>query len=251
MSKRLRAAIERDDAREIRYGVEEALRNEGYASDTPLTEKTLARALERFQRDNGLRESGRIDEGTLAIIQMPLCGTARLAVSGAFDESMAFTNAWPTRSLTFSFLNSSPLGSAVDRATTLAAFLRWSSVTTLTFSEATPGNIRIGWFFGDHGDGLPVLSFDGRGNVFGHGFAPASSVKPGEVHMDAAETWSTGAFVPGNADLLTVVLHEIGHALGLTDVSDIDAVMFRRFPIDRVKHVLNGTDIAGIRALYP
>jgi hypothetical protein len=188
-------------------------------------------------------------DDSLDLSNLPSCGNEQ------FVALESFAVGWPRRDLTFGFVNTCPTVNVTDtRNVTVAAFAQWSSVTTLRFTEvaAAGADIKIGWFNGDHGDGLAFLRFDGKGGEFGHGFGPSSPIRAGEVHMDRAENWTVGALTTGNADLMTVVLHEIGHALGLRDhLPDVSAVMFRRFPLDSVKRALTGSDITAIRALYP
>lgn len=52
----------------------------------------------------------------------------------------------------------------------------------------------------------------------------------GPIELDEAERWSISEVPEGNADLLTVLLHEIGHVLGLADNhSNSQAVMYGYF----------------------
>ena len=59
----------------------------------------------------------------------------------------------------------------------------------------------------NHGDSHP---FDGAGNVLAHTFQPEN----GDIHVDDDETFVTNAGSSG-IRLSWVMLHEIGHALGM------------------------------------
>ena len=54
---------------------------------------------------------------------------------------------------------------------------------TVTEWNSTDADIRIGFYYGDHADGM---SFDGPGNTIAHAFYPEN----GNVHFDASERWS-------------------------------------------------------------
>ncbi|KAF2316181.1 hypothetical protein GH714_041522 [Hevea brasiliensis] len=90
------------------------------------------------------------------------------------------------------------------------AFQTWAAKQHFRFARVqdyTTADIKIGFHRGNHGDGN---SFDGRGGILAHAFAP----QDGRFHYDADETWAVGA-TQGAYDLETVALHEIGHLLGL------------------------------------
>jgi hypothetical protein len=96
---------------------------------------------------------------------------------------------------------------------------------------------------GVHGD---AYAFDGRGRVLAHAFYPAPpnpEPRAGDLHLDLDEAWGIGA----PTDLFTVVLHELGHALGLGHSDQPGAVMY---PYYRAAAGLAADDIEGIRSLY-
>ena len=118
----------------------------------------------------------------------------------------------------------------------------------LTFTRVTTAanaHFTVEWVTGDHGDGSP---FDGSGsggfNIFAHAFYP----EDGRIHFDEADTWAH-SHGSGNADLESVALHEIGHALGLRHSGLSDAVMF--FAINTERRQLHEADIRGIKSRYP
>ncbi len=116
-------------------------------------------------------------------------------------------------------------------------FLRGSSATT-------SGDIRVG-----------ALGFDGSGGTLAHGFYPGTvgggnvvgTSYGGDVHMDNGEAWSDGGGA-GTFDYYTVMLHELGHSLGLMHSSDTTSVMYAYY--SGMRRTLKADDIAGIQDIY-
>jgi hypothetical protein len=125
----------------------------------------------------------------------------------------------------------------------------WASVTRLKFTQVPSGaDIVVSFQSGDHGDGNP---FDGPNGTLAHGFYPTVPPTPiaGDTHFDEAETWSLS--VPpsvGAFDLLTVAIHEFGHALGLDHSKDPGATMFATYA--GLRRGLALDDIQRIQKLY-
>ncbi len=155
---------------------------------------------------------------------------------------------WTNVNLTYHFDNiNTSVPPADAKAAVLMAFDRWAAVSALTFTEVgSSGDIRIGWYRGDHGDGSP---FDGRGSVAAHAFfpPPKGGDLSGDVHFGGAETWSVG-LPPVGLDLVSVALHEVGHVLGLEHSSDPASVMYKTFTGHR--RMLTEDDIQRVRSLY-
>ena len=96
---------------------------------------------------------------------------------------------------------------------------------------------------GAHGDPFP---FDGRGRTLAHTFFPAPpNPEPiaGDMHLDEEENWQRGADI----DVYSVVLHELGHALGLGHSDNPEAVMYAYY---RRAQGLTEEDIAAIQTMY-
>jgi hypothetical protein len=126
------------------------------------------------------------------------------------------------------------------------ALAEWSKAANVTFTltDKTNGPRNLNFLFasGSHGDPYP---FDGPGKVLAHTFFPAPNPEPtaGDLHFDADESWQVGADI----DLFSVVLHELGHSLGLGHADAPGAVMY---PYYKRASQLAEADIAAIQTLY-
>ncbi|KAI4374592.1 hypothetical protein MLD38_012572 [Melastoma candidum] len=216
----------------------------------------LESAIKMYQLNYHLKPTGTLDSRTVAQMMMPRCGVPDI-VDGmnwmgyetkdrdGHGQGLSFDRRpkWPASKshLTYAFLPNTPEAAMhpIERA-----FKAWSSVTHFTFSQVSDtakSDIQIGFNRGNHGDGK---SFDGKGGVLAHAFAPTSGV----LHYDADEAWSVGD-VPDAFDLETVALHEIGHLLGLGHSSIPGAIMYPNITPGTSKG-LHAEDVKGIKALY-
>ncbi|KAF2316189.1 hypothetical protein GH714_041530 [Hevea brasiliensis] len=223
----------------------------------------LESALKTYQLNYHLKVTGTLDSKTVSKMMMPRCGVPDIIngntrmTSGKKNQRHSSTSfhtvshytffpgspKWPPSkySLTYGFLPQTP-SRAMDPVA--KALQTWAANTHFRFARVqgyTTADIKIGFYRGNHGDGS---SFDGRGGILAHAFAP----QDGRFHYDADETWAVGA-TPGAHDLETVALHEIGHLLGLGHSSVEAAIMFARISSGSTKGLHSG-DIQGIRALY-
>lgn len=134
------------------------------------------------------------------------------------------------------------------------AFSIWTNqfYVKVIFSETVQkenANITIGWFRKNHGD---QYSFDDAGNdisnVLAHTFYPPS----GKIHLDSYENWSLQSHENNYLPYLPYVLvHEIGHVLGLGHSKRKEAIMYPSYKkIDINELTLDIDDKCGIDWLY-
>jgi hypothetical protein len=120
----------------------------------------------------------------------------------------------------------------------------------LSFKRATNdigADIEIKFLKNNHGDDF---SFDGIGGAVAHAFYPGQSNLQGDIHLDLAEIW--GKPSPSKFEEITnlkaVLLHEIGHALGLGHSSNKESVMYAWY--NSSKESVNREDIAIVSNIY-
>jgi len=120
----------------------------------------------------------------------------------------------------------------------LTALWQWEAVVDVRVRRAkTPGlerSIDVSWVAREHGDGFPF--YQGQ---YAHSFYPVPNPEPiaGDIHL-----WETAT-----ADTYSLLIHEIGHALGLTHSDDPESVMY---PFYRLLNRLAASDIAAVRMIY-
>ncbi|NXJ95934.1 MMP3 protein, partial [Corythaixoides concolor] len=209
-----------------------------WKSNSPMTKK-----IKEMQEFFGLEVSGKLDSGTLDLVQKRRCGFPDVAGFSTF----AGEPKWAKQVLTYRILNYTPdlhpthVNAAIKKALSV-----WSSVTPLKFIKKDRGDadIMISFAARGHNDFIP---FDGPGGSVAHAYAPGKDFG-GDAHFDEDETWTKST---EGTNLFYVAAHEFGHSLGLFHSKDPNALMYpvyRKF--DPSVFPLHQDDINGIQYLY-
>ena len=131
------------------------------------------------------------------------------------------------------------------------AFQTWAAASGLTFEEvadSSQSDIRLGW--GDFNTASTRVVGYTMWRAQSGRLLPNNIIRLEDPSEDplVAGTGDTPIYSGTNANLYQVVLHEIGHALGLADNDDPDSVMHS--VATGVNNTLASDDVAGIQTLY-
>ncbi|XP_036799553.1 matrix metalloproteinase-17-like [Oncorhynchus mykiss] len=226
----------------------------------------VTHAVRAMQRFAGLEDTGVADEETLALMQAPRCslpdeGEEPKPLANQLQEGQSLrrkraVTTWTGRNINWrlrSYPTSSSLSRETIRSLVFYALRVWADPTPLEFHEvggSEGADMQVDFLHGFHGDRYP---FDGAGGAVGHAFFPSDPARAGGVHLDAEEEWAFRQPASEGTDLFTVLVHEFGHALGLSHSSARRSVMrpYYQSPVgDPLHYRLGPHDLEHITRLY-
>ncbi|MFT7806534.1 matrix metalloproteinase-17-like [Arapaima gigas] len=231
----------------------------------------VTEAVRAMQNFAGLKETGVVDEDTLNLMRTPRCSlpddsgdetvhfgpqTALHTDNHHHRQKRTAPSKWTHKSINWRLLSyptSTALSREMIRSLVFYALKVWAEPTALEFHEvANPegADLQVDFLHGSHGDGFP---FDGVGGAVGHAFFPSDPDRAGGVHLDSDEDWAFRQPASEGTDLFTVLVHEFGHALGLSHSSSRRSVMrpYYQGPVgDPLHFTLGPQDREHITKLY-
>ncbi|XP_073342542.1 matrix metalloproteinase-17b [Pagrus major] len=228
----------------------------------------VTKAVRVMQRFAGLKDTGVVDEETMALMNSPRCSlpdrdepSKSLASEGEEGGNMKrrrrrTITMWTCRNINWrlrSYLSSPHLSRETIHILIFYALKGWAEPTPLEFHEVgspEAADLQVDFLHGYHGDDYP---FDGAGGAVDHAFFPSDPDRAGGIHLDAEEKWTFRQSASEGTDLFTVLVHEFGHALGLAHSSSRHSVMrpYYQGPAgDPLHYSLGRQDLEQITQLY-
>jgi peptidoglycan hydrolase-like protein with peptidoglycan-binding domain len=207
-------------------------------ADASVFDERMSEAVRAFQAHSGLVETGVVDGPTRALLGSSRCGVPEGIHEQDEAEKFALHGStWSASNLTFRVMNTNDVSLAQAQAAAAGAFASWAAQTSKTFTQVFSGTADIQ---------LTFAAIDGVNGILAQAAYPGSG---GDITIDTAETWSVANPSPaGTKDLQSVILHEVGHSLGLRHSSISGATLLPFFAgLDRS---LATDDSVGISSLY-
>ena len=175
---------------------------------------------------------------------IPTAGTGNSVLEGA---------KWDSQIITWSLSDPSGADSTADAAyetQVQQAFATWAAASGLTFEEVSDpsqADIQIGFGELDTATSAVVGYTSGQAQ---NGQITGVSVELEDPSQDALVAGADGQLTYSGTDatLQQVLLHEIGHALGLADTADQNSIMY--YELTSGNQTLDSTDITGMQSLY-
>lgn len=201
-------------------------------------------AIKQFQLTHHLPVDGTLNSETIAYMQKPRCG---------LPDSLVVYQKWNTTRLTWYFYHAGPFENNAAKE----AFAVWERQSVLRFTRrfsALDANILISYRSSPNHEFLGRTAncssaFDGL--VLAHAYFPAMGDNQQEIHLNEdfdSELRELDA--SGYSKLFKILVHEIGHVLGVQHTEDENSVMFGIFNDKTPFNSLSNHEINAVGKLY-
>jgi hypothetical protein len=231
--------------------VKEYLQFLGYFNNTLIINDTVTSdfqsGLKEYQKNFNLEVTRQLDDNTYDKLSSSRCFVSDIIHgTDTMEETKTSFKPWwgaDKKELTYDF---NPENNVTNEIKSLVkgVFESWS-ITTLKFKEAKT--------FNDSNIKIVFVTIDGKGGFVGGADSNYSS-PIGTIYLDYEERWilpSENFNENGDVDLESVVMHQVGHVLGLEHSSVEESIMY---PIvlkeKKIKLVNDDDDLQKIGEIY-
>ncbi|XP_070505808.1 stromelysin-1-like [Chironomus tepperi] len=217
----------------------------------------VKRALKNLQRNGNIPITGKYDESTSALIKTPRCGVSdETANKKRHKRYSLMSSKWQKTNITYRFnhLNKEQFIENEDKIRRILrdAFNVWEKDTVLTFTESKAdeaADIMISFQPTQH---LNIDHHIFKSMDFGHAFRPGKGLG-GDIHLNELSSYDFDVSnhsnpTEGKVSLYPIILHLIGHSLGLEHSRDTEAIMYEFY--SKKVTTLGEDDIRGMHAIY-
>ncbi|XP_072395188.1 hatching enzyme-like [Diabrotica undecimpunctata] len=179
--------------------------------------------------------TGTLNNDTMNMMNKPRCSVG--------DNNYAIHSKWNKTILRWYFPQAISNPDYINLAA--EAFARWEKISNLKFKHviipSPKPDITITVVPNTHnfrasfqGTAKCSFNFDGPGKVLAHAYYPSANGECTEIHLDANERWyvGNGRAPDGEANFLAVLMHEIGHSLGLEHSTIDSSIMYAWYQQD-------------------
>jgi peptidoglycan hydrolase-like protein with peptidoglycan-binding domain len=186
-------------------------------------DERTAEAVRAFQRSFGLPESGMVDDASRGIMVQARCGVPDMADPDDSNKWDITANDWSSTDLTWRLMHTNGqcevnamagcMNQAQAEAAITAAFATWQGPSRHTFTKTTGAAVIEIRFKSTRANGTAW------GAALAHAYLPADG---GDVTINSNQYFSGASPTPGGYyDLQSVLVHELGHSLGIHHTSVI------------------------------
>ncbi|CAJ2662818.1 unnamed protein product [Trifolium pratense] len=201
--------------------------------------------LKDYQKNFNLKVTGQFDDKTYKKLSSSRCFVPDIinGTNTMQETTTSFKPWWSAdkKELTYAFNPENNVTNAV-KSLVKSVFENWS-ITTLKFKEAKTYN--------DSDINIVFVTIDGKGGFVGGADSNYSS-HIGTIYLDSDEQWilSSDNFNDGDEDLESVVMHQVGHVLGLEHSSVEEAIMYPIVLQEKKIKLVNDDDLQKISEIY-
>lgn len=208
-------------------------------------QQVIRDAIRQFQTIHNLTADGELNNETLDYMARPRCG---------LPDNLEIREPWSMTDLTWHFFRAND---DQNRAAS-KAFALWSRYSNLRFRRKLSSDANI------------LISFQSRlrhnhlgedqrecapfsPEAVAHGYYPYKGVTQSEIHLNTAYNWSTDRATEGDEQkesIYKILVHEIGHVLGLEHSMDRKSIMFANYEREAPYDSLTTEEIEALEKLY-